>query len=75
MSDHQLRERPELWSDDEDTYTDLGRETLDDIKRAIRTITDPLIDAHVDAAHLTAIASEAMQSACQESWNIRQDHP
>lgn len=65
---------PWLWDHKEDTYTQQGHQTLDAIKLAVRKIADPLIDADVDAAHLTAIATEAAQAACQESWNRRQDH-
>lgn len=70
-----LPTRPELWADEEDTYTELGYETMDALKKAIRSVTDPLIDAHVDAAHLTAVVTESAQSACWESWNRRQDQP
>lgn len=66
---------PMLWSHEEDTYTELGHETIDSLKAAIRKITDPLVDAGVDAAHLAAITTEAAQSAAYGSWNRRQDHP
>lgn len=68
-----MAETPQVWSNENDTYTQQGEMLMEQVRDAVSKITGPLMAAGADASHMHALVSEAAQQAVGLGWQARQD--